>query len=346
MQPIDYKYIGLISNQLPLFTRKRDGTFNCRCVICGDSKSNTRKRRAFILAEGDRVTYYCHNCHASMSLANLIKTLDPLLFDEYQKERLIEKYSSKQIGITAKERDITKVVFPKYLREQAFKKIQKISSLRYDHPAKRYVDKRLIPTMHHHKLFFALNFKQWVNTIVPDKFNEDSLTRDEPRLVIPFIDMDGSLIGFTGRSFAKDSKLRYITIAVDVDKPMVFGLDAINKLEKIYVTEGPVDSLFLPNALAMGSSNNLSGLKEVLNDSSKFVIVHDNEPKNKEICTVVDKAIDLGYNVCIWPSTIEAKDINEMVLSGMKPADVKLLVDCNTFKGLEAKAKLMQWRKC
>jgi hypothetical protein len=345
MQPIDYKYIGLISSHLPLFTRKRDGTYNCRCVICGDSKTNKRKKRAFLLAEGERVTYYCHNCNASLSLANLIKTVDPILHDEYLKERLAEKYSSKQVGITAKERDITKVVFPKYLREQAFKSLQKISSLRHDHPAKQYVDRRKIPTKHHHKLFLALKFKEWVNGIVPDKFNAESLAKDEPRLVIPYIDMDGSLIGFSGRSFDKNSKLRYITIAVDTNKPMVYGLDAINKLEKIYVTEGPIDSLFLPNALAMGSSNNLGGIKEIA-DVSKVVIVHDNEPKNKEICSIVEKAIDIGYNVCIWPSHIEQKDINEMVLSGMKPEDVKLTIDCNTFKGLQAKLKLLQWRKC
>ena len=157
--------------------------------------------------------------------------------------------------------------------------------------------------------------------------------------------MDGSLIGFTGRAFGQN-KIRYITIHVDVSKPLIFGLDAVNKTEKIYVTEGPIDSLFLPNALAMGSSNNLNGLKQFIDDPSKFVLVMDNEPKNKDICNIVEKAIDLGYNVCIWPSHIEYKDINEMVLSGMKPEDVKLIIDCNTVSGLEAKLRITQWKKC
>ena len=139
---------------------------------------------------------------------------------------------------------------------------------------------------------------------------------------------------------------RYISIHVDTDKPFIFGLDTINKNEKIYVTEGPIDSLFLPNALAMGSSNNLNGLKQVIDDPSKFVIVLDNEPKNKDICNIVEKAIDLGYNVCIWPSHIVEKDINEMVLAGTKPEDVKLVIDCNTVNGLEAKLRMTQWRKC
>jgi hypothetical protein len=345
MQPIDYKYIGLISSRLPLFKKRADGTYNFRCILCGDSQTNKRKARGFILTKDNQTTYYCHNCHASLSLANFIKHVDIQLFDEYQKERLAEKYSAAQTGITAKDRDFTKVVFPKYLREAAFKKLSKISSLRYDHPAKKYVDERKIPTKHHHKLFLSLKFKEWVNSIVPDKFEGDSLQKDEPRLIIPFIDMDGSLIGFTGRAFG-NSKLRYITIHVDTNKPLIFGLDAINKNEKIYVTEGPIDSLFLPNALAMGSSNNLNGLKQFIDDPKKFIIVMDNEPKNKDICNIVEKVIELGYNVCIWPQHITEKDINEMVLKGTKPEDVKMIIDCNTVSGLEAKLKLAHWKKC
>jgi hypothetical protein len=343
MQPIDYKYIGLISSRLPLFKKKSDGTFNFRCIICGDSQTDKRKARGFILTKNSKTTYYCHNCHASLSLPNLIKQIDPQLFDEYQKERLAEKYLSNQVGITARESDFTRVRFPKYLREAAFQKINKISSLPPDNPAKRYVNSRKIPTKHHHKLFLTLKFKKWVNTIIPDKFESTDI--DEARLILPFIDMDGSLIGFTGRAFGQN-KIRYITIHVDTDKPLIFGLDTVNKNEKIYVTEGPIDSLFLPNALAMGSSNNLNGLKQFIDDPSRFVLVMDNEPKNKDICNIVEKAIDLGYNVCIWPSHIEFKDINEMVLSGMKPEDVKLIIDCNTVSGLEAKLRITQWKKC
>lgn len=343
MQPIDYKFVGLISSRLPLFKKTNDGTFNFRCIICGDSQTNKRKARGFILTKNNQTTYYCHNCHASMSLPNFIKHVDPQLYDEYQKERLAEKYLSTQVGVSAREPDITRIRFPKYLREEAFKKLQKVSSLDPDNPAKRYVNSRKIPSKHHFRLFLSLKFKKWVNTIVPDKFESTDI--DEARLVIPFVDMDGSLIGFTGRAFGQN-KIRYISIHLDTEKPFIFGLDTVDKKEKIYVTEGPIDSLFLPNALAMGSSSNFNGLKQVLDDPSRFVIVLDNEPKNKDICKIVEKAVDLGYNVCVWPSHIEQKDINEMVLSGMKPEDVKLTIDCNTVSGLEAKLRITQWKKC
>lgn len=344
MQPVDYKYVGLISSHLPLFTRKSDGTYNFRCIFCGDSQTNKRKKRGFILTTNDRVTYYCHNCNESMSLANLIKHVDPTLHDEYLKEKLADKYLPPKAVEVAKAGDFTKINFPKYLRSN-LKHLQKVSSLRYDHPCKQYIESRKIPTRHHHRLFFCEDYRKWINTIIPEKFD---LTKNipDPRLVIPFIDVDGSLIGVSGRSLIPDSKLRYITIAINTNRPMIFGMDLVDKSRKMYVTEGPIDSLFLPNALAMGSSNNFNGLKEFNDDPSKFIIVMDNEPKNKEICKIIEKAIDLGYNVCIWPQNIEQKDINEMVNAGLKPEDVKIIIDCNTFSGLQARMMLLQWKKC
>ena len=344
MQPIDYKYIGLISNHLPLFTRKRDGSYNFRCILCGDSQTNKRKKRGFLLSMNDRVTYYCHNCHGSMTLQRLIEIVDPVLYEEYVKEKIAEKYSSSKPNIVTKPGDFTKISFPKYLRSN-LKHLQKVSSLRPDHPCKKYIDSRKIPSRHHHRIFYCEQYREWVNTIIPEKFDTSKGDVD-PRVVIPFVDTDGTLIGVTGRSLLPDAKIRYITIAIDNSRPMIFGMDMVDKSSKIYVTEGPIDSLFLPNAVAMGSSNNLNGLKEFIDDPSKFVLVMDNEPRNKDICKIIEKAIDLGYNVCIWPSNIQQKDINEMVLSGLKPEDIQLTIDCNTFTGLQAKMQLMQWKKC
>ena len=73
------------------------------------------------------------------------------------------------------------------------------------------------------------------------------------------------------------------------------------------------------------------------------MVVIDNQPRNKEVCKIIEKNIDLGYNVIIWPQTIMEKDINEMVLSGRNIA--KILKD-NTFNGLMAKAKFYAWRRC
>jgi hypothetical protein len=110
--------------------------------------------------------------------------------------------------------------------------------------------------------------------------------------------------------------------------------------KRYYVTEGPIDSLFLDNAVAMaGADGNSEGLDNIEN----VVYVFDNEPRNKEICARMEKILDKGYKLCIWPEKLLDKDINDMVLSNLDPQDI---IDKNTYSGLTGKLQLSYWRKC
>ena len=75
---------------------------------------------------------------------------------------------------------------------------------------------------------------------------------------------------------------------------------------------------------------------------SDIVYVYDNEPRNREICNRISKTIDRGEKVVIWPSNVSEKDLNDMILAGR---DVQNMVECNTYKGLEAKLKFTNWKK-
>jgi hypothetical protein len=207
------------------------------------------------------------------------------------------------------------------------------------HPAKKYIVRRKIPNKYHSKLFYAPKFQQWVNSYIPGKFKEG--VKDEPRLIIPFIDQRGNFFGCQGRSFDPKSTLRYITIIVDENQPKVFGLDDIDISKKLYVTEGPIDSMFLPNSIAMAGAD----LQELPLDKSNTVFVYDNEPRNDEIIKRLEKTIDRGYNVCIWPGTLQQKDINDMILAGLREPDIKLIIDNNSYRGLEAKMALSVWKR-
>ena len=280
------------------------------------------------------MTFYCHNCGASMSLANFIKHLDPELHKEYT----LEKFTEKNQGAPVIHNDITKVHTPKYRIDSPLRSLKKISQLSPDHPAKKYVVKRRIPPSKHYMLFFCPKFKEWVNSIIPEKFDiKDG--KDEPRLIIPFIDKSENLIGFQGRSFSPDG-IRYITIMVDQTKPKLFGLNTVDTNKMIYVTEGPIDSLFLPNAVAMAGSD--AQIDKIFPDNKNICFVYDNEPRNKEINKKMEHMIDLGYNIVIWPNSVEEKDVNDMILSGK---DVMAIIEKNIFKGLEAKLKHTVWKK-
>ncbi len=269
-----------------------------------------------------------------MSFGNFLKGQDPVLHQEYVQERFIEKRG----GHTPPKADITTIVWPKYRLDSPLRSLKKISSLDHDHPAKRYVVKRKIPTTFHHKLFFCLKFKKWINEHIPDKFK--SLDDDEPRLIIPFIDGTGHCFGVQGRSF-KPNGIRYITIMFEENNPKIFGLDTVNREQPVYVLEGPIDSMFVDNAIAMAGSDLPFQYLDAIN-AKELIFIYDNEPRNKQIIDRMVKVIDRGYNIVIWPDDLEIKDINDMVLSGV---DHNKIIRENTYNGLSAMARLSMWRK-
>ena len=132
--------------------------------------------------------------------------------------------------------------------------------------------------------------------------------------------------------------MRYITIILDESKPKLYGLDSVNYDKPIFIVEGPFDSLFLDNSIAMaGSDVNIRSL-----GWSNYIWVYDNEPRNRQIIDRISAAIDRGDKVVIFPDHIVEKDINDMVLAGH---NVNSLVQSNTYSGLEAKLKLTKWKK-
>jgi len=272
-----------------------------------------------------------------MSFGKFLDWLDPLLYKEYK----TEKYLEKQVQQPAVP-DITKIEKPRYLNDSPLRQLKKISQLDPTHPAKIYVQSRRIPPESHYKLFFCKKFKQWVNSFVPEKFSD--LDNDEPRLILPFLDKSGDVFGFQGRSFRKDG-IRYITIILDETKPKIFGLDKVDFNKKFYITEGPIDSLFLPNAVALagsdGNAESICGKDTALKNG---VYVYDNEPRNKQIVKKIEQVVERGYNCVIWPQSLDGiKDINDLVLSGH---DAVGMCEQFTFQGMTARLKLSEWKKC
>ena len=150
-------------------------------------------------------------------------------------------------------------------------------------------------------------------------------------------DEKGVLFGFQGRSLGSNN-LKYITILLDEDAPKLYGLNRINKNKPIYITEGPFDSTFVENSVAMcGSDVDIRTF-----GWSNYIWVYDNEPRNREIVNRISKSLDRGDKVIIWPSEIKQKDINDMILAGH---NVMSVLECNTYSDLEGTLKLTNWKK-
>ena len=337
---IDHKYAGLLSPRLTRFKQKSKDTYNFRCPICLDSKVSQKKARGWLFTASNQLRFFCHNCGASLSFGNFLKEIDVSLFDEYQKEKFME---DNFVQTKSKEPDIDKfkTYVPKILRNNSpLKSLKKVSQLSIDHKYKKYVMSRKIPSNHHFRLFYCPKFMEWVNTFLPGKF--DNIQNDGSRLVLPFVDSEGKFFGCQGRSL-RSSDIRYITIMVDENLPKVFGLDTCDLNKHTYVFEGPIDSLFINNSIAMCGSDMTADLQ--LN-KEKTVLVFDNEPRSINTVKKIDKYIDRGFKVCIWPSSITEKDVNDMVLGGYEPEELKIIIDKNTYSGIDAKLNLMSWRRC
>lgn len=337
---LEAKYVTLASSHVKNFKQKNSYHWNFSCPICGDSQTNRRKARGYVYpGNKGSLLYYCHKEGKTYTIPQFLEKIDKHLYEEYTKEKLVQVRLEKEDHDTF----VQKLTKPKFQAESPLNSLKKISQLPHDHLAKKYVDSRHIPSRLHYKLFYSPNFKTWVNSIIPEKFTNTS--NDEPRLIIPFISENGDLIGFQGRALKDTDMGKYITIRLEETSPKFFGLDTVDTRKHIYVVEGPIDSMFLPNAIATMDSNLSSRLHYFNLDKKQFTLIHDNQPRNKQIVNIYNKSIKDGWRVCIWPVDMEGKDINDLILSGLSLEDMLNIIDSNTFSGLEAQLRLNKWSK-
>ena len=329
MSYLDTKYINLASASLQKYKKVKNGLWTFRCPYCGDSKKNKNKTRGYIFqAKGDHV-FKCHNCGVTRSLSNFLKDNVPHVYDEY----VMERYKEGTIGKNVPKPDLTKFITkPKFAKRTV--DLERLSSLNNSHVAKEYILGRGIPENKLDRLYYCPKFKEWTNTQKQTFFDT---TTDEERIIIPLNSSDGNLVGFQGRSLSPNAKMRYITVMLDEDAPKLYGLDHINKNETIYIVEGPLDSFFLENSVAMcGSDVDIRSF-----GWSDYIWVYDNEPRSRQITDKISKSIDAGDAVVIWPRSIKEKDLNDMVTSGI---NVKNVIQSNVYQGLKAKLQLSNWK--
>jgi len=332
---IDIKYLNILSTKLTKFKRKSDNLFNFRCPHCGDSKKSSSKARGFVYRKKNDMFFKCHNCGIGQSLGNLIKFLDPVTHKEYIFERFKEGKPQEE----KPEFDFTpsKILKKKTAYEKILDELVSFDKLVTTHPAKQFVYKRLIPKEHWNKFYFCPKFYEWTNDIIPNKF--PNLKGDHPRVVIPFFDREGKFFAFQGRAFGKEQP-KYITIKFDESKQKIYGLDRLDLNKPVMITEGPIDSLFIENSIA------LAGADAVVNIQQKqCTMIFDNEPRNKQIIERMIKAVDKKFNLVVWPKSLNIKDINDMIISGKTSAQIQRLIYNNTYCGLEALQQINNWKK-
>jgi hypothetical protein len=323
---LDRKYISLVSSSLEKFKWKKMNLANCRCPICGDSDSDKKKARGYFFSANNAYFYKCHNCGVSLNVYKFLEMVSPTLFQQYS----LEKFTDKENKVE----EIEKPVIRK-TRTTTFK-CDNIYALPENHKAIDFLVSRKIPKDKWNRFNFTERFGTFAKGV-----NSDYDLQEEERIVIPIYDEHNQFIGAQGRSFG-NSQPKYITLKKDEDIKLVYGLNVIDKSKQVFVVEGPIDSMFLPNAIACLGVGNFLEIRKLF-PNLDLVFVVDNEPRNRSVTTTLRKLIENNEKVCIFPDSIKEKDINDMVLQGFDVCDI---IGKHVYRGASAMLAYNAWRKC
>lgn len=345
MYHIDVKHMLLNSSRLRNFKQKSDHLWNASCPVCGDSASNARRARLYFYRHNNALFVKCHNCQYSTSFSRFLQNQDSVAHKDYTYEKYLAR---RDTGIVLQ--DTTVPLEPSPL--ERFRKPQELSipsvaSLPEGHPARAYIVSRLIPEKHWGELYYAQNYKSFLDLDFPDHGKED--VPEDERIVFPVTNWEGAITYITGRALRANA-IRYVTVKILEGERKVYGLnhfsieDPLN--EFYYITEGPIDSLFLPNCLASCDANLLGVADYMYREGYKNpILIFDNQPRNRDIVRQVGMAIDGGFRVVMLPPQEEGKDINDMVKAGMGLGHIENLIRLHAYIGLKAELQFTKWRK-
>lgn len=337
---IDLKYINQISHRLERFSWVRPSKVaRCRCPICGDSFTDKTKTRGYFLVNSDVTVFYCQNCNANLPFSKFLEYHFQHEFQEYKMEVFAENrpFQSRTVKQEEFKIDATPVFAPKeFLRQHCVK----VGDLPKNHPVNQYLERRRIRFT---DLWYTERFGDTVCEF--EEVYRSQNIPNEPRLVIPYRNPDGSLNGFQGRALGK-SKLRYITIKKETVPDIIFGMDRVNFSKTVFVLEGALDATFIPNSIAVNGSS-LQRLNNMFTQEQleKCVFMFDNEPRNPQIVGNMKKLMEMGHRVVVWCRETP-KDVNEMILSGMTMRELVELIRDSIESGLSGLMKLAMWKRC
>ena len=333
---IDIDYINNLSSRLSQFRKVRKDLWNARCPMCGDSKRKKFLKRFYIYLDKGKYKTKCHNCGYTNPFYRFLEEEFPEDYKGYLLAKLPNKSTLKKNRFThIKDIIPTKVICKGF----NYSSLKRFDELPTNHPARIYTENRKIPL---DRVYYTHNFSSLLSDLDLEKYKLSYEKSKEPRMIIPFYREDGLSTVFQARAFSKKEGLRYITIKEDEGESKVYGLDRIDKSKPVWCVEGPIDSMMIPNAIAM------SGISTTLPKGiDDFRFIYDNEPRNSDVGKNMMKRLINGHRVVIFPYRVKWNDLNDMVVKGdMSEERIIELLESNLYsKDGGGMMKLNQWRK-
>jgi hypothetical protein len=256
--------------------RKTGTYYNFKCNVCGDSDTDKRKKRAYILTKKDPYVFYCHNCNTSTTVVNWLKEYFPMFFREYIATIMTATKKQQPIRPPLKE---VEDFYDEKSDVKYFIPIKNGIGGKFD-IALKYCRDRLIPEEVYSKWFVAMG-GTFIN-----------------RLIIPYYDKDKKIYNWQARSLEKNCHNKYIFRKGNRNN--IYGLDFVDLSRPVMIFEGVIDSLMVENSIA------ISGAGRAFDDSLKVIpkryYVMDSDKKGREIAT---KLLERGEWVFVWKEFIK-----------------------------------------
>ena len=330
---IEEKYIRLLSGHVRNFKQKNRNLYNFSCPSCGDSKTDEYKARGYFFKYKNAWLYKCHNCQYNTNLYGMLKLISTSLYNDFVLEEFKESNTSNKHVTVDYDVDISKFSKDKEIRLDSI--LSPLSLEKSTHKAIQYLVERKIPLEKIKTLYYSDDINS-LKSIFTDY--QDTIFPKEDRIVIPIYDRQKKLLGVSTRAI-RSSKSRYIILRHKSDVPLVYNIENLDFSETKYVLEGQFDSMFIPNSVAVSG---LDMFKTFELFDSNTVYILDNQPRNRSVITAMKSVINAKKKIFIWPTKITEKDVNQAIF---KYPDFSQMINKQTYSGLDAELKLIEWSK-
>ena len=262
--------------------------YNIRCNVCGDSTKDKFKKRGFILKSSDPWVYYCHNCGTSTTAIKWLKEYYPF---NYKNLMIDVMRNNKQSGdnISFKKSNPSK---PRDEKEDTkyFKPLTQFDDC-VEYCVNRNIDESV-----YSKWFYATGGIYSGRIIITFRNNAT-----------------GKIYYYQGRAFnTKSNSIKYMSRFGDHNA--IYNYYNVDKTKPVPVLEGPIDSGFVDNSIAV------TGLKlsdNLLSDFPHLYFLLDND---ESAYKHAHKLIGKNMYVFNWTKflkkykcTSDVKDVNDFI---------------------------------
>jgi len=309
---------------------KPSGVFEGGCPVCREGKSWGHKRRLFYIP--DHGSIHCKNCHKSWNPTSWIMEVSGKSYPDVIAEA--KEYEYVPVELLEKRQNFIKPVDTPLPRDA----INLSDRQQLEFYKKNKIIRDCILFMVKRRLNKAVNRPKDFYISLIDKIHKN-------RLCIPFVDDTGKIDFYQTRSFLDDPKdqLPKYLGRVGAEKTL-FGADRISEdLDYIFIFEGPIDSMFVKNGVAVASITLTQLQQNKLNEFPfhKKIWVLDNQHVDETAREATKKLLDDGETVFIWKKGLENfKDFNDICIhKKINEIPTKYIVD-NSYTGIKGKFEL------